>query len=296
MPLRTRIASTGASSYRTTILDDRPIDLRDLSHAMMALSWPAILSVLVVAWVALNALFAVGYQLVGGVANSSGDFRDAFFFSVQTLATIGYGAMYPQSSGAHVLVLIESLVGLVFTAISTGLVFVRFSRIRGRVGFSKKATLGLVNGAPHLCVRVGNGRSNRIFDAQFRLGLVRTVVTPEGVTLYKSETLALLRDYAPTLQRAWNLMHLIDEKSPLWNVTPEQLVAQEIELHVAVTGTDETTLQPVHGRHVWEAPEFVFGARLADIVSTDAAGNVTIDLRLFDGVTPTPRSDAFPYP
>ncbi|MFZ5442061.1 MAG: ion channel [Myxococcota bacterium] len=296
MPLRTRVISAG-TSYRVSVLDERPLDLRDVSHAMLSLSWPATLGVIVGAWLALNALFAGVFVLTGGVANAApGSFKDAFFFSVQTMATIGYGAMYPQSDVAEVVVVIESLVGLVVTAIATGVIFVRFSRIRGRVSFSKRVALGVLNGAPHLCVRVGNGRSNRIFDAQFRLLLIRTVVTPEGMTLYQSEDLKLVRDYAPTLQRAWNLMHRIDASSPLAGLGPEQLVAQEAELHVALTGTDETTLQVVHGRHIWEAPDLVFGARLADIVSTDAQGNVTLDLRRFDDVVPTEPTAQFPWP
>lgn len=297
MALRTRVISNGTSSYRLSVIDDSPLDIRDFSHAVMALSWPATIAAIVAVWLLLNALFAGLFVLTGGVANAApGSFKDAFFFSVQTLATIGYGAMYPQSDAAQVLVVVESTVGLFVTAISTGLVFVRFSRIRGRVLFSKRVALGVIDGAPHLCVRVGNGRSNRIFDAQFRLLLVRTMKTAEGTTLYKSEDLELVRDYAPTLQRAWNLMHRIDATSPLFGLTPETLAAQEAELNLALTGTDETTLQPVHGRHMWEAPEFAWGARMADIVSTDAAGNITLDLRRFDDVVPTKPTDAFPWP
>ena len=92
-------------------------------------------------------------------------------------------------------------------------------------------------------VRVGNGRTNEIFDAQFKLALMRTIKVDGEPTLYRSEELTLVRDNAPNLQRAWNLLHHIDETSPFHGLTAEQLKACEAELHVAVTGTDEATLQ-----------------------------------------------------
>jgi len=195
--------------------------------------------------------------------------------------------MYPQVMGWDRLGVVGSLVGLVFTALATGLVFVRFSRVRGRVVFANKVCIGRTAGDTHLVVRVGNGRSNQIFDAQFRLALIQTV-RPEGEpVLYRSEDLKLVRDNAPNLQRAWNLMHRIDEKSPLFGLTLEQLKAREAELHIAMTGTDETTLQVVHGRRVWEANEIAFDARPADIIS-EGEGKVVIDLRRFHDVTAAP--------
>ncbi|MFO0598743.1 MAG: ion channel [Myxococcaceae bacterium] len=288
MPIRTRTTRVEGTSYDFTIIDDRPLDLRDISHAVLGLSWPATLGLLTLVYVVLNALFAVAFHLGGGVANlPDGSFRHAFFFSVQTMATIGYGAMYPQSDLAHVLVFVESVVGLVFTALATGLVFVRFSRVRGRVQFAKKVTIGRYDGTRWLTVRIGNGRSNRIFDAQFRMLLMRTVKREGEPVLYRSEPLLLARDVAPNLQRAWNLMHRIDETSPLWGATAESLLASEAEIHLAVAGTDETTLQTVHGRFVWEAPNIAFGVRPADVVS-EQNGNVVLDLRHFDDVTAAP--------
>ena len=297
MPLRTRTQSAGNASYRFKIIDDRPVDLHDVSHAVLALSWPATLGAILGVFLLLNALFAQAFVWVGGVENAApGSFKDAFFFSVQTMATIGYGAMYPHSDAAEALVVLESMVGLVVTAIATGLVFVRFARVRGRVVFSKQVALGLFDGKPHLQIRVGNGRSNRIFDAQFRLMLVRTVKTAEQTTLYRTSDLELVRDHAPTLQRAWNLLHLIDESSPLFGATPELLASQDAEIQIAITGTDETTLQPVHGRYTWETPSFAWGMRLADVLSESPEGDVVLDLRHFDEVVPTAPVEGFPFP
>jgi len=279
------------------MIDDRPIDLRDLSHMVLSLTWPVTLAVILGAYLLINLLFALGYVATGGVTNAApGSLKDAFFFSVQTMATIGYGDMHPQSDAAHVLVVIESMVSLVFTALATGLVFVRFARIRGRVVFSKKVALGVIDGKPHLCVRVGNGRSNRIFDAQFKLLMMRTVTTAEGHTLYRTTELKLVRDTAPSLQRAWNLMHVIDASSPLFGMTPARFTQEQAEISLAVTGTDETTLQAVHGRYVWEAPELAWGTRLDDVVAETKDGNVTMDLRNFDKVRATAPSAEFPWP
>lgn len=288
MPLRTTVTRPPGTSYDLVVIDDRPVEVTDLSHAILSLSWPRTVALLSVTYLVLNALFGVAFVWVGGVANLEPDhFLQAFFFSVQTMATIGYGAMYPQSTAAHLLVVFESLVGLVFTALATGLVFVRFSRVRGRVVFANRICIGRMAGEPHLVVRIGNGRSNQIFDAQFRLSLMRTVRTG-GETLYRSEDLKLVRDNAPNLQRAWNLMHRIDAQSPLFGLSEADLKAAEAEVHVAVTGTDETTLQVVHGRRVWEATEIVFDSRPADIVSDSEQNRMVIDLRRFHEVVPSP--------
>lgn len=286
MPLRTRTSRLQGTSYALTVIDDGAIDLHDLPHVVLGLSWATTVTLLLVVYLALNLLFAGAFWWSGGVANlPPGSFKHCFFFSVQTMATIGYGAMYPEGDTAHVLVVAESFVGLVFTALATGLIFVRFSRIRGRVRFSKQVAVGRVDGAQHLCVRVGNGRSNRIFDAQFRLNVVRTVKREGEPVMYRSQPLSLVRDHAPTLQRAWNLMHRIDEESPLFGLTAEDFERSEAEVHLAVVGTDETTLQAVHGRYVWEAPQVAWSRRLADVVS-ERNGDVVLDLRQFDVLRP----------
>jgi inward rectifier potassium channel len=295
--VRTRKFENGLNSYTFTVIDDRPIDLRDISHMVLGLTWPVTLAVILGAYLLINLLFALGFLATGGVVNvAPGSLKDAFFFSVQTMATIGYGDMHPASDAAHLMVLLESMVSLVFTGISTGLMFVRFARIRGRVVFSKHVALGVIDGKPHLCVRVGNGRSNRIFDAQFKLIMMRTVTTADGHTLYRTADLKLVRETAPNLQRAWNLMHVIDEHSPMFGMTPERFVAEQAEISLAVTGTDETTLQAVHGRHVWESPALEWGTRLDDVVAEAQDGNVTMDLRNFDKVRATAPTAEFPWP
>jgi inward rectifier potassium channel len=233
---------------------------------------------------------------VGGLNGArDGAFDDAFFFSVQTMATIGYGVIHPASHVANLIVVSESIVGIVFTAMATGLLFVRFSRVRGRVVFSHKAVISPLEGMPTVQVRVGNGRRNLIYDAELKLMLTRTRHTAEGKVLYRTEDLKLVRSHAPTLGRSWMLLHRIDEESPFFNETPESLKAADAELVAAVTGIDGTALQPVHGRYTWEHFDIEWGARLADVLS-EVGNEVILDLDRFHAVEPTPPTPEFAYP
>jgi inward rectifier potassium channel len=268
----------------------------ELYHALISMGWLPVMGLLIGSFLLLNALFAVAYLETGGLQGAQhGSFSDAFFFSVQTFGTIGYGAISPLSKGANTIVVIESVASLVFTAMATGLVFVRFSRVRGRIVFSKKATISEIDGVPSVTVRIGNGRSNRIFDAELRMMITRTRKTAEGTKLYVTEDLKLVRSRAPTLGRSWMLLHRIDDESPLYGETPESFAAAEGELVAAVGGMDDTALQPVHGRYTWEAPDIIWGAKLADVLSeTDT--EMIMDLSRFHIIEPTQRTEKFPYP
>jgi inward rectifier potassium channel len=268
----------------------------EVYHALISMGWLPVMGLLIGSFMLINALFALGYLATGGLQGAQhGSFADAFFFSVQTFGTIGYGAIAPLSVAANELVVVESVVSLVFTAMATGLVFVRFSRVRGRIVFSRKATIGLIDGVPSITVRIGNGRSNRIFDADLRLMITRTRRTAEGTTLYATEDLKLVRSHAPTLGRSWMLMHRIDENSPLYRETPESFAAAEGEIVAAVGGIDDTALQPVHGRYTWEATDIVWGAKLADVLH-ETGSEMIMDLGRFHLVEPTTRTEQFPYP
>src|SRR5262249_32459979 len=172
--------------------------------------------------------------------------------SVQTMGTIGYGAMYPASRAANVIVVLESIVGLLITALATGLVFVRFSLTRPRMVFSRYAAISLMDGVPTLMIRLGNDRSNQIYDAQIRLILTTTTRTAEGVPFYRSADLKLVRDRAPALARSWSILHRLDEQSPLHGQTPESLASVDAGLLLSVSGVDDTSLQAVHARWTYE--------------------------------------------
>lgn len=297
MPRSLRHETLRGEGYQIHIVGGAPRGLRDLYHGMLRVPWWAALLTIVGGYLALNVLFAAVYLATGGIANAAaGSFPDAFFFSVQTMGTIGYGAMYPATRAANAVVAAESVTGLVVTALATGLVFARFSQTRARVVFSARAAIAPLDGVPTLMMRVGNERRNVIVDASFRVMLMRTTRTAEGVTVYRTVDLQLVRDRAPGLARAWLILHRIEPGSPLHGETPESLAASDAELTLAVSGVDDTSLQLVHARHTWLAPSITWGARLADIVSEMPDGGIQVDLRRFHEIVPATTPAAAPAP
>ncbi len=190
------------ASYNIHIIGVPAPGVRDLYHALLRVPWWAAFTIIVGGYLLLNGIFALLYLWIGGVANvRPGSVLDAFFFSVQTMGTVGYGSMYPASTAANVLVVAESVTSLVVTALATGLVFVRFSQTRARLVFSSKVAVGPMDGVPTLMLRVGNERRGNIVGTQFRLTFTRTSKTAEGVTIYRLEELPLVRSRAPELDR-----------------------------------------------------------------------------------------------
>lgn len=285
------------ADYRIKVLGHRPTPLRDFYHALLQMPWLGTFAVISGLYLLANAAFALGYYFTGGIAHAApGSFSDDFFFSVQTMGTIGYGAMYPESVSANILVVAESIVGLLITALSTGLVFAKFSLSRGRIQFTRNAVITLMNGVPTLMFRLGNERGNQIVNAEFRVVLVRTERTREGLTFYRSYDLALMRERALSLSRSWNAVHVIGPGSPQHGQTPESLEAQEVELQIMVVGIDDITMQPVHASHRYLARHILWGSKLVDILSEEKNGDMVLDLRRFHDTEPTQPTPEFPYP
>ena len=290
-----RIVAPGAG-YEIRIIGARPTPLRDFYHGLLRLPWWATCLVISAVFLAANGLFALGYLVTGGVAHARPDsLADAFFFSVQTMGTIGYGAMYPESLAANLLVVGESIVGLILIALTTGLVFAKFSRSTARVVFTREAVISPMNGVPTLMLRLGNQRGNQIVDAQIRVTMVRTEKMAEGSTFYRMLDLNLTRSRAMSLSRSWSVLHPIDDESPLRGATPELIAAQEVELQVLVVGLDDTSMQPVHAAHRYFTHQIVWGARHADVLSEASDGALEMDLRKFHDLEATPSTPDFPY-
>jgi inward rectifier potassium channel len=284
------------SETGVVVIGARSRPLQDLFHLLLRASWPRALAIIVSVWLCVNALFALIYMQVGGIANSSGDFLDSMFFSIETMGTIGYGEMAPATRAAHAAVMLQSVTGLLLTALATGLVFTKFALPSARLVFSNKMAIAPMDGVPTLMVRVGNDRSSTIAEARVRVGMVHTDVTREGVTMYRLEELQLARDSTQALTRSWTVMHKIDEKSPLYGLTPDDLVEREIEFFVTVVGTDDTSRQPVHGRHRYLDTDLSWGARHADVLREREDGLLELDVRKFHDMVVTTPTEAFPYP
>ena len=261
---------------------------RDPYHLLLTMPWSWFLGLVSLGYVVSTALYALAYMIGGdGIANArAGNFFDAFFFSIQTMASIGYGAMYPKSDYANTLVAIESLVGLMVLAMGTGLAFARFSRPTARVVFSRVAVIAPFDGVPTLMFRVANKRRNQILEAQLRLSLVRDEINAEGQFIRRFYELKLVRSQNPIFILTWLAMHPIDENSPLYEATPEILATAETMLIVTLTGIDETVSQTIHDRHSYIAPEILWNHRFVDIICRKPDGQRFVDYSHFHNVEP----------
>jgi inward rectifier potassium channel len=265
----------------------RPL-LGDLYHRTLRIGWPAFLLLGAGLYTAANALFALLYLIEpGAIANARpGSFWDAFFFSVQTLGSIGYGQMYPATFYANLVVTAEAALGLLFLAVGTGLVFARFSRPTARILFSRVAVIGPHNGRPTLSLRLANQRRNQILQAEVQLNLLRDEETAEGVTLRRFYELKLQRYRTPVLAMSFTVLHEIDEESPLWGATAASLAAINAELVVTATGVDETIADQVHARTSYLPDEILWGHRFVDVIGWTDDGRRVIDYRRFHDTVP----------
>jgi inward rectifier potassium channel len=269
------------------VINAPPESLTDLYHRLLRGPWWSTIAVIVALVMSANFLFSLYFLWSGGIENARpGSFVDAFFFSVETFGTIGYGNMYPRGLGAHVGVMVEAMVNILVAAISTGLVFSKISIPTARMAYSRAACIYHLDGAPCLVFRVGNLRNNFIVDAQIRVTLTRGERTKEGQFMYRMRDLKLLRDRSPSLGRTWTVVHRIEDGSPLIGETRESMVKSESEFLVSVTGIDGTSSQTIHGQHLYDAKDVFFGKRLADMLRTKPDGRVELDYSRFNDVVP----------
>jgi inward rectifier potassium channel len=276
-----------APPTRTIGLESHPF--QDLYHRVLTSSWTVYFSGFAVLFLLTNALFAALYSLEpGSIANAApGSFRDAFFFSVQTLATIGYGSMAPATTFGHVVVTLEALVGMLGVAIVTGLTFAKFSRPTSRVIFSNRVVIAPRNGALHLMFRMANARRNLILEAQLRVLLLMEDVSEEGTVMRIPMELPLVRDRTAMFALSWTAMHKITEDSPFFGHDAfAKLRAKKAEFFLTLVGTDETFAQTVHARAHYSLDEIVKNARFKDVLTIDETGTRTVDYRNFHEVEP----------
>jgi inward rectifier potassium channel len=266
----------------------RPSWLRDLYHHTLRVRWWAFALGGAGIYFAANALFALLYLVQpGSIAQARpGSFLDAFFFSVQTMTTIGYGEMWPQTVYANFLTTVEVLFGLTLLALATGLLFARFSLPRARVVFSRVAVVMPRDGVPTLVLRLANERANRILEALVAATLVRDEKTSEGQQMRRFYDLHLVRSRTPIFAMSFTVMHPIDEMSPLHGATPASLVAEDVEIVVTVSGIDETMSQTIHARTSYLPHEIFWGRRFADVIGWTADGRRAIDYRRFHDTEP----------
>ncbi|HEY5449352.1 MAG TPA: ion channel [Polyangia bacterium] len=268
---------------------------KDVYHFILARGWPTFFALVAATFLGANLLFASLYLAQPGcIANArAGSFEDAFYFSVQTIATIGYGGMYPLTRYAHIVVVVEAMTGMLGIAVITGLTFTRFARPSARVLFSKKVTVTPRDGVPHLMFRMANWRRNRIVEAQLRVVLLVTERTREGEMLRRQVDVPLVRDRTALFFLTWTAMHKIDADSPFHGPDAlAKLTEKRAELFLSLMGFDETIGQTIIARHEYTLSDIVFGARFADVLGSDARGRFQIDYSKFHDVVPVPIPSA----
>ena len=292
-PRQRRVSAFGvARPVLTRGLGRRP--LRDLYHFLLTSPWWLILLLIAGAYVAVNALFALAYLALGDVIEHArpGSFSDAFFFSVQTMATVGYGNFWPRTLGANVLATAEMITGGMGLALMTGLLFAKFARPTARVLFSEVAVVRKWEGVPSLMFRMANARSSNIVEVRVGATLLRTERTAEGDEMRRLTDLRLLRSRSPVFVLTWTAVHPIDEASPLRGWDAASLAASEAVIAVSLTGYDESLATTINARHTYGADQVLFGRRLVDVFGLSSGGERTIDYGKFHDTEPEvgPRS------
>jgi inward rectifier potassium channel len=264
---------------------------KDVYHFVLGRNWPMFFLLVAVFFVVANMLFAWLYLLEpGSISNARpGSFEDAFYFSVQTLATIGYGGMSPASRYGHIIVALEAIVGILMVALITGITFTRFARPSARVLFSNKVVVSPRDGVPHVMFRMANWRRNRIVEARLSAVLLVTERTREGDVMRRQIDLPLVRSKTNVFFLTWSAMHLVDEKSPFFGAGAlDRLRAQQAEIYLGLTGLDETIGQTIHVRKQYTLDDVVPNARFADVLFTREDGRRVIDYRKFHDVVTLP--------
>jgi len=259
----------------------------DIYHHAMTVSWPAFFGWAALVFTVLNSVYATLYFLgdkpVANVRSES--FLEFFFFSIETLATVGYGDMHPQSNYGHIVATVEIFTGMSFLAVMTGLVFARFSRPKARFVFAQHAVVASHESRPTLMIRVANARHNTISGANAKLWLIRAETTPEGQVLRRYYELTLQRRENPVFVFSWTIFHTIDEFSPLSGLSEDHLGKSDAALVLTVSGFDDSSAQQLWARQGYSYKDIRWRHRYVDITSS-ADGRMVLDYAKFHDVVP----------
>jgi len=268
MRRRPRHIRVRSGQFELVKLNVKKFDLRDTYHLILNLSWPGFAGLVFGIYFLINVAFASLYMLnPHAVAEMRpGSFFDAFFFSVETLATVGYGHMYPDSFYGHLIAMLEIMVGMFGLAVITGLIFVRFSRPTARIHFSKVAVIAPFDGVPNLMIRVANLRHQAMVEPEFRMILFRNIITAEGDDVRRFRSLNLEFDHLITFPAVITVRHRIDEMSPLFGMTPEGFQQQDVRIVASIVGVDTVIVAPVQSFGDYNYEQIEWNRRFVDPV------------------------------
>jgi inward rectifier potassium channel len=270
-----------------------PLSSLSLYHWLLTISWPKFLGFVAVAYVAVNMLFAGAFLLLGpeSLQSLTGTFANqpfyrAFFFSVDSFATIGYGNIIPVGVAANTLVTIEAFINILGIALATGVIFSRFSRPSARIIYSRNALVAPYRDTTALEFRIANGRSSQLIDVKVQVILTK-MEQKDGMKVRQFYDLELERERVVFFALSWTIVHPIDQKSPMSGLTRQDMLESDAEILILLSGTDETISQTVHSRSSYKADEIVWGARFANMfMRTEEAGIVGMNLTRIHDIEP----------
>jgi inward rectifier potassium channel len=252
-------------------------------HSLIKMSWTKFNLIVVGSYIAMNLFFAGLYELIGvqnlaGVTgtNSIEKFEDAFFFSAQTLTTLGYGRINPVGNLASSIAAIESMVGLLGFALATGLLYGRFSRPRARLVYSQSSVVAPYQGINGWMFRFANKSHSELLDAEVNVILTR-IVNEDGKETRKFFPLELERNKITILSMSWTIVHPIDEKSPMKDLTHAELEKSDAEFLIFFKAFDDTFADTIHSRTSYRYSQVVFGAKFVSIIGTGNDGSPQLD-------------------
>lgn len=267
-----------------------PQDWRDAYHWVLSLTWPRFALSILASYLLLNLVFAALYAIGGACIGemTPGSYPAAFFFSVETLATVGYGHMYPATLYGHIITTVEIFLGMIWTAVITGLIFVRFSRPTARILFSRSILIGQHNAKPTLMVRIANLRHTSMVEAQFRLIYSRNEGTPEGEEIRRFYQLKLFPEHMIRFPAALTVRHTIDEKSPLYGESAEALEKSDAFFLASVVSIETVMAASVQSQQDYSFSDIRWGERFVDIYEELENGKMQVDYGRIHDTEPVP--------
>ncbi len=240
---------------------------QDIYYYAMTSSWPVFFAGVGLVFLVLNmcfaSLFMLGDNPIGNLHPNG--FLGAFFFSVETLATVGYGDMHPQTVYGHSIATLEIFIGMASVALITGVMFARFSRPRSSIIFANHPVSHVMDGKQVLLIRLANARMNIISEATAKLRLMRDENTANMGSFRKITDMKLEREQHPIFILGWTVIHVIDENSPLFGLDAETLHACRASLILSIEGVDDTTNQPQRARHYYPCSQIHWNHRYVDV-------------------------------
>jgi inward rectifier potassium channel len=270
-----------------TIVGGRRTKFLDLYHESLSMSWPRFFGVVACVFAFTNLIFALLYWFGGDViANTNGGALPMlFFFSVEALSTVGFGDMHPVAYYGHIVASVENFFGLLFVAVTTGVMFTRFARARARFMFARHPVVTRFNGKPTLMIRVANERHNTVSDASARLWILKDGKSSEGQSFRRFVELKLERVENPVFVLSWTLFHVIDEHSPL-HALRDGKEAPVSSLILTITGYDENMAQEVRARYWYHVNDIKWDHRYTDILKSGSDGETQLNYDHFHDSEP----------